>query len=187
MGVILNSHVPLNLTDRVHTKTVFFLFFFCTRADCGEERWWETVFCSRSKVMQCNSAIGTFAAGANTPPRCFIYRCCWTCQTKAAVTDVQNKTLNARIRENLTQWHWGRKTRRLFPLQYFVLHCQCFTQNPTPNADTVTTLMRQKADRGKNSDNQIFYSCSPGDESIWLWWSDFSLRQREGDIFEVLI
>lgn len=37
MGVILNSHVPLNLTDRVHTKTVFFLVFFFVLALIAEK------------------------------------------------------------------------------------------------------------------------------------------------------
>lgn len=50
---------------------------------------------------------------------------------KAAVTDARNKMLNTWIRENPTQLQ-GRKTRRFFPLQYFVMHRQCFTQNPTP-------------------------------------------------------
>lgn len=74
-------------------------------------------------------------------------------------------------------WHsdtWGERLDgfSLCSILYCIVSVSCKTQHPT---DAITTLMRQKADWDKNSDNQIFYSCSPGDESIWLWWSDFSL------------
>lgn len=120
IGVIQSSCVLLNLSDHIYTKwvVVFFSSLIAQRNwRAGDEK-----PCLPSLQRDAVKSVisGLLYSRVNTPPQCFIYRCCFTWETKQQWQMHRTKCCmpeSERIRHDDTS-----------PLQHFVMRCQCITQ-----------------------------------------------------------
>lgn len=81
IGVIQSSYALLNLSDHIYTKWIFSFFFSPPTQRNWRAAMMRNHVCSHSKMMQW-TPWSVLYSRVNTPPLCFIYRCCFTCQTK---------------------------------------------------------------------------------------------------------